>query len=98
AALSAARPNRGHIALAEMEARSSPGSFTLATQNVDGLHHMAGSRSVLELHGNLRQVRCTECEAVAARGTEALPDLPRCGDCGAFLRPNVVWFHEPLPE
>lgn len=98
AALREVRPNPGHLALAELERRLGPGRFTLATQNVDALHREAGSRNVLELHGNLRRVRCTGCGAVEDRGLGPLPDLPRCAACGALLRPDVVWFEEPLPE
>src|SRR5262249_10373128 len=69
----------------------------LITQNIDGLHAAAGSRRVLELHGNLARVRCTGCAKVEYRGMEPLDDLPRCA-CGSLLRPDVVWFHEALPE
>jgi NAD-dependent deacetylase len=72
--------------------------FTLVTQNVDGLHRAAGSRRVLELHGNLARVRCTGCGEVEDRGGEELPDLPRCKGCGQLLRPDLVWFDEALPE
>jgi NAD-dependent deacetylase len=92
-----AQPNPGHRALVALEDRFG-GRFTLATQNVDGLHAAAGSRRLLELHGSLRRVRCTGCGRVEDRGTEALPDLPRCADCGGLLRPAVVWFHEALPD
>jgi NAD-dependent deacetylase len=91
-----AKPNPGHRALVALEDRFGE-RFTLATQNVDGLHRAAGSRRVLELHGSLLRVRCTDCGRVEDRGTEPLADLPRCGDCGALLRPDVVWFEEALP-
>ena len=97
AALLAARPNPGHLALVDLERRWGD-RFTLVTQNVDGLHQAAGSRRVLELHGGLARVRCTGCKAVADRAGEELPALPRCRDCGGLLRPDVVWFHEMLPE
>jgi NAD-dependent deacetylase len=92
-----ARPNPGHCALVALEDRFGE-RFTLATQNVDGLHCAAGSRRVLELHGSLLRVRCTGCSWVGDRGTEPLPDLPRCAGCGASLRPDVVWFEESLPD
>jgi NAD-dependent deacetylase len=92
------KPNPGHFALAALEQRWGSDRFALATQNVDGLHRAAGSQRVLELHGNLARVRCTGCSVVTDRGTEPLPDLPNCGDCGAMLRPHIVWFHEMLPE
>jgi NAD-dependent protein deacetylase/lipoamidase len=97
AGLRAARPNPGHLALVDLEKRWGE-RFALVTQNVDGLHQAAGSRRVLELHGGLARVRCTGCEVVADRAGEALPDMPRCGACGELLRPDVVWFHEMLPE
>ncbi|MCS7055136.1 MAG: NAD-dependent deacylase [Thermoflexales bacterium] len=91
-----ARPNPGHFALAEMERRAP--RFTLITQNVDGLHQRAGSRAVIELHGNLRRFKCFVCEAphpvLTAESTDA---IPTCGCCGGLLRPDVVWFGEPLP-
>src|SRR5947209_8123137 len=98
AALGTVQPNPGHHALVRLEERLGEGRFTLITQNVDGLHRAAGSRRVLELHGNLARVRCTGCAAVTDRGGEALDDLPHCPACGALLRPDIVWFNEMLPE
>jgi NAD-dependent deacetylase len=95
--LAAARPNAGHLALVKLEERLGPERFALITQNVDNLHRAAGSRRVLELHGNLTRVRCTGCHRVDERGTEPLGDMPKCA-CGALLRPDVVWFHEMLPD
>lgn len=97
AALRAVRPNPGHHALARLEERLGPGRLTLITQNVDGLHRAAGSRHVLEVHGSLARVRCTGCRRVEERADD-LDDLPRCRDCDAPLRPDVVWFEEMLPE
>jgi NAD-dependent deacetylase len=96
--LRVARPNPGHYALAALEDHFAPGRFTLATQNVDGLHRAAGSSRVLELHGSLARVRCTGCTFSQDRGAEQLDDLPRCPTCRGLLRPGVVWFYEPLPE
>jgi NAD-dependent deacetylase len=94
----AASPNAGHEALAEIERRRGD-SFTLVTQNVDGLHERAGSIRVHRLHGSLWWLRCTGCGAEALDERVPLPELPpRCGDCGAMLRPGVVWFGEVLPE
>ena len=90
-------PNPGHLALVDLEKRLGDG-FSLITQNVDGLHQMAGSRRVLEIHGALRRVRCTGCGKVEDRGSEPLADLPRCDACAALLRPDVVWFEEMLPD
>jgi NAD-dependent deacetylase len=97
AGLRTARPNPGHEALVRLEDRLGDG-FTLSTQNVDGLHRVAGSRQVLELHGSLRHVRCTGCGVTEDRGVEPLDDLPRCGGCSNLLRPAIVWFEEALPE
>jgi NAD-dependent deacetylase len=89
-------PNAAHEVLAEMEAALP--DFTLITQNVDGLHRAAGSRSVLELHGNMWRVRCTGCGKVTEDHRVPLPEVPpRCSKCGALLRPDVVWFGESLP-
>jgi NAD-dependent deacetylase len=91
-----AEPNAGHHALAQLEKRVP--QFTLITQNVDGLHSRAGSRAVLELHGNIERTKC----AAENRVVSTWPDLgeipPRCPDCGSPLRPDVVWFGEMLPE
>lgn len=92
------RPNAGHLALARLEEQLGPERFTLVTQNVDGLHRAAGSRRVLELHGALARVRCTRCSFKEDRPDEDLPELPRCPACGQLLRPDIVWFHEALPE
>lgn len=92
------RPNAGHLALARLEEHLGPERFTLITQNVDGLHREAGSRCVLEVHGALSRVRCTSCDLKEECPDEDLPDLPRCRECGELLRPDIVWFHEMLPE
>jgi NAD-dependent deacetylase len=90
------QPNRGHKALADLELHFGE-SFTLVTQNVDGLHQVAGNRNVLEVHGSLRRTRCTVCEAVVDRGLAPLAEMPECDDCGSLLRPDIVWFGEMLP-
>jgi NAD-dependent deacetylase len=95
--VTAVKPNPGHYALAKLEARWGE-NFALATQNVDGLHRAAGSRNVLEVHGSLYRTRCTGCAEVADRGLEPLGELPECPVCSALLRPDIVWFHDPLPE
>jgi NAD-dependent deacetylase len=97
AGLGKVQPNPGHHALVRLEERLGAGNFTLATQNVDGLHRAAGSKNVLELHGTLRRVRCTGCAKLEDRGTETLDNLPHC-ECGAILRPDIVWFGEMLPQ
>jgi NAD-dependent deacetylase len=91
------KPNPGHVALKQLEDRFGDG-FTLITQNVDGLHQQAGCRNVLELHGALREVRCTKCQRVEDRGLEPLDLMPICTTCRANVRPNIVWFEEALPE
>ncbi len=91
-----ASPNAGHKVLASWE--SFFPSFVLITQNVDGLHRRAGSKNVLELHGNIWEVRCTAEQTVSPLHQHPLPEIPpRCPACGALLRPNVVWFGEALP-
>ena len=95
-ALKGVRPNAGHYALVEMERRV-PG-FTLITQNVDGLHRMAGNHRVLELHGNIQRVRCSACGRFAEDWHERENEVPRCEVCGELLRPDVVWFGESLPR
>jgi NAD-dependent deacetylase len=92
----AADPNSAHHALVDLE-QLVP-QFTLITQNVDGLHRRAGSRAVIELHGNLSRVRCQR-EGTPFTDWDESGDLPpRCPDCGAYLRPDVIWFGERLPE
>ncbi|MBC7224244.1 MAG: NAD-dependent deacylase [Anaerolineae bacterium] len=89
------RPNPAHLTLARME-QVLP-EMTLITQNVDGLHQRAGSRNVLELHGSLWRARCTQEGTVTPLTDVPLPEVPpRCRHCGALLRPDVVWFGEPL--
>ena len=95
-AVKAVRPNPGHYALVEIENRI-PG-FTLITQNVDGLHRMAGSRNVLELHGNIQRVRCAECYTFTETWGDDTEAVPQCSVCGGLLRPDVVWFGEALPR
>jgi len=90
------KPNPAHIALAELERRCA--DFTLITQNVDGLHQAAGSRNVVEIHGNIWIARCTQCDRRFDTTGRMLDDEPRCDSCGGRLRPGVVWFGEALPE
>ncbi|MGE5138921.1 MAG: SIR2 family NAD-dependent protein deacylase [Rudaea sp.] len=88
-------PNPGHFALARLE-QMVP-NLTLITQNVDGLHQRAGSRRVLELHGNITQVKCFDEDTAVAAWPEDEQVPPRCPRCGGLLRPDVVWFGEALP-
>jgi NAD-dependent deacetylase len=87
-----ARPNAAHDAIARIP------EVVVVTQNVDNLHTRAGSRDVVELHGNIFRVRCTREHTTHVR-EEPFPSLPpRCANCGALLRPDVVWFGESLPD
>jgi NAD-dependent deacetylase len=89
-----ATPNPGHEALAKLESRVP--DFVLLTQNVDGLHRRAGSQNVVELHGNIMRSKCS-IEGVLAEPREDDTGVPpACPGCGAFLRPDVVWFGEVL--
>ncbi len=95
-ALKGVRPNAGHYSLVEFENHIP--EFTLVTQNVDGLHRMAGSRNLHELHGNIQRVRCSECGRFAEDWNDNSEEVPRCAFCGGLLRPDVVWFGEALPR
>lgn len=91
------QPNAAHRTLVDMESRLE--EFTLITQNVDGLHGLAGSRNMVELHGNIWRLRCTAgCRAPWEDRAVPLAEMPpHCPSCGALARPDVVWFGEPLP-
>jgi len=91
-----AAPNKAHDSLANWESRVA--HFHLVTQNVDGLHARAGSRCLLELHGNLFRNRCSREGKVIVDDNDDPSALPRCPDCQALLRPDVVWFGEALAE
>ncbi len=93
--LAEAQPNAGHRALAALERTKQ--RFTLVTQNVDGLHDRAGSRNVIKIHGDLWTLRCTACSRERRDERIPLPELPPRCECGALMRPGVVWFGEPLP-
>jgi len=90
------KPNAGHYALVDLENHFD--SFTLITQNVDGLHRRAGSQNILELHGNIELNKCFNCGRPFI-GDISLDEngMPDC-DCGGKIRPDVVWFGEMLPE
>lgn len=91
-----AEPNPAHHALARLE-RLVP-RFTLITQNVDCLHRRAGSRALVELHGDIARARCSREGILVEAWEEPSDGPPRCTRCGAWLRPDVVWFGEHLPE
>lgn len=91
-----AEPNPGHHAIVRLEDEK-PG-FTLITQNIDGLHKMAGSRSVVEMHGNIWEVRCTLTGEVEENREVPFAKIPPvCKSTGEMARPNVVWFGEVIP-
>jgi NAD-dependent deacetylase len=85
-----AAPNAAHLAIASLD------DTLVVTQNVDGLHERAGSRELIELHGNILRVRC-EREQKTLDAKAAFTDLPPHCECGGLLRPDVVWFGEMLP-
>lgn len=93
-----AQPNPGHYAFAELEKRFP--RFTLITQNIDNLHQRAGSQNVLELHGNIFRYKCLERNHPVSldllSDSDASP--PHCPQCNSYVRPDVVWFGEMLPE
>ena len=88
-------PNAAHVAIAHLE-RQVP-EFLLVTQNVDGLHRLAGSVRMVELHGNLWRVRCQQEGTTLDLLDVPLPEIPPRCSCGGLLRPDVVWFGEALP-
>jgi len=91
-----AQPNPAHLALAQMEALFP--QFDLITQNVDGLHQRAGSTRVIELHGNISRTKCFDEGIIVTNWKDTGDVPPKCPNCGGLLRPDVVWFEEPLPE
>jgi NAD-dependent deacetylase len=95
-----AQPNRGHIALAELEKilTSKGKDFAVITQNIDGLHRKAGSENVIEIHGSLYRARCMECGRKYPMDELVDGPLPPYCECGGLIRPDVVFFGEPLPD
>ncbi len=93
--ISRAQPNPGHYALVEMETIFS--EFTLITQNVDGLHRLAGSHATIELHGDISRTKCSFENQIISDWPETDDIPPHCPRCGELLRPDVVWFGESLP-
>lgn len=98
---SAAKPNPAHYLLAELEDKGTLKG--LITQNVDGLHHEAGSGRVHELHGSLRQAVCLDCSVLETMGDVmervfSGQNPPLCRECGGVLKPNAVFFGEALPH
>lgn len=89
-----AQPNPGHEAIAELEKYA---EVVVLTQNIDGLHQKSGSTKVLELHGSIVKIKCSVCDYKEEILTE-ISELPPLCKCGNILRPDVVWFGEPLPQ
>lgn len=91
-----AKPNPGHLALAELETMGLLSS--IITQNVDGLHHVAGNKNVIEFHGNLQSVVCMRCGDRQPSASINIDDSPpRCGACGGAYKPDAVFFGEAIP-
>lgn len=96
--LAKAKPNAGHRALAELE---SEGLLQhLITQNIDDLHGQAGSKNLIEIHGNARLLRCLDCVTRFRRSEFQLDPAnlpPRCPECGGLVKEDTVQFGEPIP-
>lgn len=98
AACRGARPNAGHVVLAQLQKRFE--RLCVLTQNVDGLHRAAASRDVIEMHGTVHRLLCTACDwrtEVADYSQLGRPLPPLCPTCGGVVRPDVVLFGELLP-
>jgi NAD-dependent protein deacetylase/lipoamidase len=93
--LKTARPNPGHFALAQLEQLGL--LHCIITQNVDNLHQAAGSREVIEFHGNMRQVVCMSCRKLLPLDELSLETLPPYCGCGGVFKPAGVFFGEPIP-
>jgi NAD-dependent deacetylase len=96
-----AQPNAGHIALTQIEQHTP--EFLLITQNVDDLHERAGSQQIVHLHGKIAENKCFDnCQGtptlIEADALDLEETPPHCPHCGGYIRPNVVWFGEALPQ
>ena len=92
-----AKPNAAHFALSEMEKSGYINS--VITQNIDNLHQEAGSKEVYEFHGTSRDLICTNCNKIYSATNIDLSQLPpKCEKCGTVLKPDFVFFGEPIPE
>jgi len=90
------KPNPAHLALVKLEDQIP--NFTLITQNVDNLHQTAGSRKIIEFHGNIFRTKCSNENRVVESWLDTGEVPPRCPSCNHFLRPDVVWFGELISE
>ena len=89
-----AKPNAAHKYLAELETRK---NLTVITQNIDGLHQMAGSKNVIELHGSIHRNICTNCfRKYSLEDILKMDNTPKCPHCGGLIKPDVVLYEEPL--
>lgn len=95
--IKSARPNSGHRALSILE-EILKDRFFLITQNVDGLHRIAGNKNLIEFHGNIWISRCTSCGREEWDYNTEYRGAPKCSECGGYERPGVVWFGESIPE
>jgi len=90
-----AKPNLAHISLAELEKRGKVKA--VITQNIDGLHQLAGSKNVLELHGSVQRNYCTKCNKFFPLDyILESPSIPICDECGGIVKPDVVLYEESL--
>jgi NAD-dependent deacetylase len=96
-----AKPNSAHLALVDLERQGRV--HTIVTQNIDALHQKAGSQHVVEMHGTMRTLTCTQCY-LQADSSKYVPtfiekgEIPHCPKCGAILKPDVILFGEQLPQ
>ncbi|HDS09938.1 MAG TPA: NAD-dependent deacylase [Firmicutes bacterium] len=93
--ISKAKPNHAHLTLKELEDFY---QVSIITQNIDGFHKLAGSSNIIELHGNIWEVRCMETGKVSNNTEAPLTTIPPKSETGSLLRPNVIWFGEALPQ
>ena len=92
-----AKPNKAHLALAELERRGK--LKAVITQNIDGLHQAAGSKTVYELHGSVHRNYCVRCGAMfEAEYIKNSPFIPECAQCGGLIKPDVVLYQESLNQ
>lgn len=93
-----AKPNNAHIALAELEKMKL--LKAVITQNIDNLHQEAGSKNVIEYHGNAKHLVCLNCSALYSSSEFEIREkqIPHCESCGKVLKPSVIFFGENIPE
>ena len=91
----AARPNKAHLALAKYEEYH---TISICTQNIDGLHQLAGSKHVYELHGSTYRYHCLRCERAYTLDEIPHEGVPTCPHCGGIIKPDVVLYGEGLPN